>query len=111
MDFLLIVRQISVAADGDRVTEIRWLRQEDAIRKILCARRDFTDLPHALSSVRTEICGNADSIDAESFCDIQRAIQVVSLRNDDDLICLKDVPRAVEALVGGESRMIHENVL
>ncbi len=111
MLFSFIIRYIAVALDGYRFAEIGRLWLKYRPYKVLVTGKDLTDIAVGLPRIGARHRNNAVSIKPERAGVIDGAVEVVFLCDDEDLLRLEDISRAVHALIGREARMIHEYIL
>ena len=108
---LLIIRLGTSAGDGNGLSQIGGLFAEQAVGHILGSGNDLPGIPNPLSPIMYFLCSHSVGIDAQLFSAVQGAVEMVFLGDDDCGGDLKDILCPVGGFVGGESRMIHENIV
>ena len=104
------MRRICFSADRDDLAEEGRLGLDESIEEILEASQSLADILLILCSVSMKSRANSVCLDAELFRDIERAVEMILLRDYDDAISLEDLLGAVDAFVGREARVIGEDV-
>ena len=106
-----VVRERRAAAYRDNLAEISRLGLENAHKEVLAPGEALAHKIIYGLAVDALVCRNAVGVDTQAARIVDRAVEVVFLRDDYRALDLEHVAGAVHRLIGREARMVEKHIV